>query len=282
MSLIVNKYKPMDFCDMISQKNIINILKEYIKNNDFPNCILFGPPGIGKTSIINVAINKLFNIKFDKVLKFSNNKCNNILWINAAEERGIQNTIELVNTFIKSNTLFNNNIKIIIFDECDNFTIKSQIYLKNFIGIYPHIKYCFICNNITKIIPSLISKCLLFKFVKCSYDDIYNKIVNICINEQIKISPQAINKIIINNDYDIRAILNTIQYYKLLYFNTIIYSQYITSDYKINIIQLYRKIRDKQNYYNKIKLLYYIEKYILLGKDNKIIKTLINYLTCPE
>lgn len=272
---LLEKYKPKLYSDIISQQKIVNIFKSYTDRKDFPNCILYGTAGIGKTSMIEVAINELYNQYKSLPIDTHEKNCN-VLWINASEERGIKVLDETINSFIKHTTLVNDNFKIIIFDECDNLTVKAQLMIKNYINSMFNIRYCFICNDINKIKGSIVSKCVNLKFTKCNFVDIFDKIKYICQQENILISDKAIRKIIKLQDNDIRAVLNNLQYYSLLYYNQIIFEYNIKNiePYNIEETMLNLNIEDP-DYYKKIKLLFYIEKYYKINKNHPIIKTMI-------
>ena len=97
---LLEKYIPQFYSDIISQKKIINILKSYTDNNDFPNCILYGTAGIGKTSIIKAAINELYFKQFKFSFYVKNKQIPNVLWLNASEERGVKNFELIIDKFI--------------------------------------------------------------------------------------------------------------------------------------------------------------------------------------
>ncbi len=273
---LLEKYIPQFYSDIISQKKIINILKSYTDNNDFPNCILYGTAGIGKTSIIKAAINELYFKQFKFSFYVKNKQIPNVLWLNASEERGVKNFELIIDKFIK-NKSFNNKFKILIFDECDNLTIKTQLKIKNYINVHSNIKYCFICNDIYKINDSIKSKCLNLKLSNCKEKDIFNKMKQICRNEYILITDEALLKIIRLQNKDIRAIMNNLQYYSLLYHMKLIIAQYIKSNEEIDIYKiLYNLDINDKDYYNKVKLLYYMEKYYVINKHNEIIKKMYN------
>ena len=271
---LLEKYKPKLYTDIISQQKIVNIFKSYTDKKDFPNCILYGTAGIGKTSMIEVTINELFNQYKSLPIDIYEKNCN-VLWINASEERGMKVLDETIKSFIQHTTLINDNFKIIIFDECDNLTVKAQLMIKNYINSVYNIRYCFICNNINKIKGSIISKCINLKFTKCNFDDIFNKIKYISQQENILISDKALKKIIKLQDNDIRAVLNNLQFYSLLYYNKIIFDFNIQNNEIFNIEETMLKLDlNDPDYYKKIKLLFYIEKYYKINKNHPIIKTM--------
>ena len=57
------KYRPKYFNQIIDQKNIVNIFENSIQYGNIPHCVLFGPPGIGKTSTALILCYKLFGPK---------------------------------------------------------------------------------------------------------------------------------------------------------------------------------------------------------------------------
>lgn len=268
--ILTIKYIPQTFKDIISQEYVINIMKQYIDKNDFPNCILHGPAGIGKTSIARVAINELFNS--------DDYNCTNILWINASEDRGLDLINETINNFISGSSFSKNKLKIIILDECDNITPKAQMILKNLITDN-NIRFCLICNNINKLKENLKSKCLSIQFYSCEYNDIFNKLKSISEEEHIMITDQALKKNIVLHNGDIRAILNSLQYYKYLYYNQIIVEHYITDKIDVQINQITNKILDTDNItniYQKIKLLCNIENQLYYDPNNKVSLHVLN------
>jgi DNA polymerase III delta prime subunit len=197
-----DKYKPNYFSDIISHENIIKILSKYIENNDFPNVLFYGAPGVGKTSTIQSAMNELFK----------NKKSLNILNINVSEKRGVEIVRNLIVSFVSNLSIdTDNNIKVIILDEADSLTIDAQITIKSVIDVNKNVKFCFICNYEKKIIEQLVSRCLLLKFSYINFDELFKKCMYICMMEKIYISTSALKFIIKNCNNDIRKILNILQ-----------------------------------------------------------------------
>ena len=48
----VEKYRPKKLDQLLSHHSIVKILMQYIANNNFPNLLMYGSPGTGKTSTI--------------------------------------------------------------------------------------------------------------------------------------------------------------------------------------------------------------------------------------
>ena len=78
----VEKYRPDVFEDIILDDNNRELFKNILDRNYFPNLLLHGPPGIGKTTTIINLINK-FKKKNNEESKTL------VIHLNASDERGI-------------------------------------------------------------------------------------------------------------------------------------------------------------------------------------------------
>lgn len=203
----IEKYRPNKLNDVVSHVNIINILKQYIKKHTFPNLILFGSPGTGKTSIINACAHELFG-EYTNIMALN---------INASEERGIDIIRNRVTQFAMSHPSFawgetQNYVKLIILDEADSMTVDAQLALKNVIDTYSYTtRFCLICNCIKKIHYSIVSRCVKFRIHPLPHDLILSHVKLIQKNEHLNISDSAINKIILYSHGDMRRVINILQ-----------------------------------------------------------------------
>ena len=96
MELLANKMRPQSLKDIIGQKHLIGedkVLTNLVKNGKIFSMILYGKPGIGKTSIANALINELhirskflnattnnkadFDIAIEEAKMYSSNYTNN-------------------------------------------------------------------------------------------------------------------------------------------------------------------------------------------------------------
>lgn len=204
---ITENYKPLNINTVISHNKLKKYLKVCIENNDFPNILLHGLPGIGKTCLINACINELFD-----------NKDYNVISINASERRGDSMLKELLINFLDNESTFTNNkLKIVILDEMDNLTKDGQNLIKTLIDTYKNVRFVLICNYENKVDESLKCRCLYYKLIKPNKDEIKKNIEKILIFENINISTLALDKIFDYSNNDIRKILNILQCLKIVY-----------------------------------------------------------------
>ena len=201
----VEKYRPKEFDNIVLNSNNKIIFKNIINEEYFPNLLFYGPPGTGKTTTIINLINdyQKKHYTIDKSL---------VIHLNASDERGIDIIRNQINTFVKSNHLFNKGMKFVILDEVDYMTKNAQQALKYLLqSCNDNVKFCLICNYISKVDESLRNEFLTIRFNQLPPNDIFNFVKNISMSENLNLSDEIIQSI--QNIYgsDIRSIINFIQ-----------------------------------------------------------------------
>lgn len=200
----VEKYRPTSLNKIVLTPLNKLIFNNIIDKNTFPNILFFGPPGTGKTTTI-INLIKEYNEKYNFV------GTDHIMHLNASDERGVEVIRNQIHSFVNSNSLFKNNIKFVILDEVDYMTKSAQISLKNLLGQYKNVRYCLICNYISKIDKSLQEQFIHFRFNQLPKQEIYNFLQTIITTENLKISKKKLMSIINDYDSDIRSMINYIQ-----------------------------------------------------------------------
>ena len=141
----VEKYRPTDLNDIILDNINKKIIDNIIKDNYFPNLILYGPPGIGKTTT-------LINLIKEFTKSYDTNYKNLYMHFNASDDRGIETIRNHIKNFVKCKSLYTNENKFIILDEADYLTKNAQNALKYIVKEYNNnIRFCLICNYLSKI-----------------------------------------------------------------------------------------------------------------------------------
>ena len=92
-----------------------------------------------------------------------------IIHLNASDERGIDIIRNQINHFVNAKTLFGVGNKFVVLDEVDYMTKNAQKALKQFsmYNIMNNIRFCLICNYISKI-----EKCLQNEFIKLRFNQL--------------------------------------------------------------------------------------------------------------
>jgi replication factor C subunit 3/5 len=269
------KYRPNNLDKIILSNYNKLLINNIIEKNYFPNLLLYGPPGTGKTTTVINLINGYLN-KY-----YSDNK-KQIVHLNASHERGIEIIRNNLYTFVVSDNLFFEGPKFIILDEVDYMTKSAQLALKYLIEYYSNynVRYCLICNYITKIDTNLQSYFCKLKFNNIPFEEIHTFLANISSAENLNVSSDYLYHIINLFKNDIRAMVNFLQ----LNNNNIIY--FIDADvyeklyainlndsyeiFKTNFIKLEKKYKFNYNEFIKMYIYNILKNNIYNINDTKI------------
>ena len=201
----VEKYRPQYFDDIVLDFYNKKIFDNILKNNYIPNLLLYGPPGTGKTTTIINLINKY---------QENNNEINKslIIHLNASDERGIDIIRNQINNFVNSNCLFVKGLRFVILDEVDYMTKNAQQALKYLLeDNKQNIRYCLICNYISKIDSALQSLFIRIKFNDLPKKNILDMLHNININENLNCDNNILENLYNYYKSDIRSMINHLQ-----------------------------------------------------------------------
>jgi replication factor C subunit 3/5 len=149
----VEKYRPSALQELISHEDIIKTIRKFISEDKLPHLLFYGPPGTGKTSTILACAKEIYSTK----------ECNSmVLELNASDDRGINVVRGQILNFASTRTIFNSGYKLVILDEADSMTNDAQNALRRIIEKFTeNVRFCLICNYLSKIIPALQSRYVL-------------------------------------------------------------------------------------------------------------------------
>jgi replication factor C subunit 3/5 len=265
----VEKYRPNDFDKIVLSDMNKKMFQNILRTEYFPNLLFYGPPGTGKTTTIINLINA-YNEKYSK------NSRGSVIHLNASDERGIDIIRNQILQFVRTNNFFENSIKFVILDEVDYMTKNAQQALKYLLQFSNYnVRYCLICNYISKIDESLKNEFICVRFNQLPKDDIFIFIKSICVSEKLKMSDTEIQELLNLYNSDIRSMINFIQ---LNQKNKKCIESIITHEVWDNLHELL--LTDKTE---KEILLFFTQKSIQYNTDKKnLIKKYILYLIQNE
>lgn len=230
----VEKYRPSEFEQIVLSDENEGIFKTIIEQNYMPNMLFYGPPGTGKTTTIMNLISRY---------QQRNGEQNRGLMIhlNASDDRGIDVIRCQINHFVSSKTFFGGGMKFVVLDEVDYMTKNAQqalVYLLQ--EPNPHVRFCLVCNYISKIDETLQSAFVKIHFNHLPQEKITRFLFNIAEKEAIALSPEQALRIQQMFGSDVRSMINYIQCNQTGLVEMKILNQAVWAD-------LYAKIRQGEN-----------------------------------
>jgi replication factor C subunit 3/5 len=201
----VEKYRPTNFDDIVLDPINHTLFKNILEMNYFPNLLFYGPPGTGKTTTIINLINE-YQKKYSKI------NTSTVIHLNASDERGIDIIRNQINQFVKSMNIFETGLKFVVLDEVDYMTKNAQQALKYILQTSTYnVRFCLICNYITKIDESLKNEFICIRFNQLPKQYIMDFLKNISIKENLQLTNETIQSIQNMFQSDMRSMINFIQ-----------------------------------------------------------------------
>lgn len=198
----IEKYRPQTFEEVKGQQKVVQRVKAFVEAKNVPHLLFSGPAGVGKTTLSLVIAKQLFGENWRQ----------NVLELNASDERGIDVVRTKVKDFARFRAIGDVPFKIIYLDECDALTRDAQQALRRTMEQYASTtRFILSCNYVSKIIDPIQSRCTVFKFQPLSESDIKDVIATIAKNENLTISDEAMDAIYTISNGDARRTENILQ-----------------------------------------------------------------------
>lgn len=209
-SLWVEAYRPRQLTDVIISEQARKYL-ESLRDGEIPHLMLYGPAGLGKTSVAKIIAFEL--LKRDPA---------DVLYINASDKSGIDVIRNEVRSFAET-TSMGGGLKIVILDEIDGLTSVSagggrssaQQALRNTMEEFAHnVRFIATCNYIQNVISPIRSRCTEIEFGQPPIADILRRSIEILHEEHIVIPDSAkagLHSLVQHTYPDIRKMINELQ-----------------------------------------------------------------------
>ena len=215
MSYLVfaRKWRPKDFDEVVSQEHVTRTLKSALLTNKLAHAYLFaGPQGVGKTSCARI-LAKSLNCEKGPTVKpcgvcpacaeINEGQSLDVIEIDGASNRGIDE-IRTLRENVKFAPLRGKN-KIYIIDEVHMLTPEAfNALLKTLEEPPPFVKFIFATTQPQKVLPTILSRCQRFDFVRIPNVKIIEKLKEICLQEKLKISDEVLFAIAKASDGSLR------------------------------------------------------------------------------
>lgn len=202
--LFVEKYRPETLDDIIGHESIVTQMESWVDDPSTPHILFSGPQGVGKTAIIQAFARE----------KYGNNWRNNVLELNASDERGIGVVRDRIKQFARQSTAVGSDAsyKIIFLDEADQLTSDAQPALRRVMEDYSDVSRFFMSvNYLNQVIEPIQSRCATFNVSRLDDSEIKTLLDKVIREEGIDMEEQLVWDLVDNSRGDARAALNTLQ-----------------------------------------------------------------------
>lgn len=205
MSHWIESHRPRRLNEIVGQQTNVLALTRLLKSNNLPHLLFYGPAGTGKTSTI---------LAIAQELNENDDWRQSILELNASDDRGIDVVRNRIKTFVSTAHVsgVQNQTKIVILDEVDAMTFSAQAALRRVIEKFTYnARFCLICNELSRLIPAIQSRCARFRFGPLSPLNVQKCLRNVQEKENVQCDAEAIDAITQVSKGDARRAVNVLQ-----------------------------------------------------------------------
>lgn len=205
-----------DLCELINELETQNW-----RYSNLQHLVVYGPKGCGKEYIVENFLKKIYgNIETNDIeytiTGYSNTKEKVMIKqskyhiLIEPNNNGFDKYLiqEIIQEYAKAENLsifkYKKLFKVVVINKIDNLSYSAQASLRRTMEKYADIcKFIFICDQLSKVIEPLRSRCLLIRVPLPTKNQIIESLLQISYRENIDISIEDYNKILDNSDYQV-------------------------------------------------------------------------------
>lgn len=195
------KYRPKIIDEIVGQTKFTTDAITWRERGDFPNVLLAGRPGTGKTTAAHVLGNEFLG----------DDKSSDFLEINASQDRKLETVRQTITNFVNYGSVSNNKIKIVLLDEIEGMTRDSQRALKRTMERATNCRFIITCNDVYGVDEALRSRCANYTFNPVS-DNIITDMLKVISEENgVEMALEDIETLVDVSGGDMRRAINELQ-----------------------------------------------------------------------
>jgi len=231
----INKLKNMDKKSFISLMD--NLDRSTWRYSNFQHLVVYGNTGCGKEYLVNKLLTRIYGknaVKLKDVEYTINGYGNTKTKVNIKQSKyhiiiepnsnGFDKYLiqEIIQDYAKIELLnilkYKKLFKIVVINKIDNLSYYAQASLRRTMEKYANTcKFIFICDQLSKIIEPLRSRCLLIRVPLPTNNQIMQTLLHITDKENIDISPSELDKIIGKSDNKVNMAIWLLEMHRLNY-----------------------------------------------------------------
>jgi DNA polymerase-3 subunit gamma/tau len=202
MAALYRKYRPQTFEEVVGQEAVVRTLRNAITSGQVRQAYLFaGPRGTGKTSMARILAKGLNCAQgptpqpdgtCHACLAIAAGSALDVIEMDAASQRGIDDIREIRDRAMLQPV--EGRYKVYILDEAHQLTDAAwQALLKLIEEPPPHLVFVFCTTDLSKVIPTVRSRCQTFIFQRPRLQDLVSVLTRVAEGEGMDAPPQALS-----------------------------------------------------------------------------------------
>lgn len=223
----IEKYRPKRLEQIVLDPLNRRILRNIVRHGVFPNLLLHGPGGTGKTTTVMAVLQEWFDRSELGGAPTENGDSGkhalmhrNVVVLNASDDRGIDVIRNQIQQFSRS-TPWSHSLepasdpleyKFVILDEADAMTRQAQSALKTVMRTCaPRVRFCLLCNYMSRVDESLRSEFVCMRFSQMPPREVENFVRRVAGAEGVCLTDADVEHIHRRYGSDIRSMVNHLQ-----------------------------------------------------------------------
>jgi replication factor C subunit 2/4 len=201
----VEKYRPKNVSSIVGQGSHLSRFRIIIQDHSFPfpNVVMVGPPGVGKTTTATCVAREYLEDRFEHAfteLNGSDDRTSKVL------------SDKLVPFCRKPLRLPPHTFRIALIDEIDSMVPSAQQTLKCIMEEYAaKVRFFLVANTESKLIRELYSQCVVLRYSLADKRSLRLFLEDVCDEEKVEHTREGIEALIDFANGDIRRSVNDLQ-----------------------------------------------------------------------